>query len=270
MRDEMAGDVAAERQLNVIERLLALMPRSRGFWVSTDGNVSVYLASPRARLPAEKREGYPKPPKREPRSEQAGSKRAENARTRRSAARAAKHAERREQAELRLQQLACKMAKVQRWRRAQDAWTAWMRDRTASSPARCPCSGPRRASAAGAQQPRRAHALSLWLSGEAPPHTGRPSLPAACHPPKRAQDEKAQARGRRRGPRRRRHTAGPHHHLRSRPRPTRSPTAQPYPTAPSTHLAAVRLLARLIPTRTGLGPETNIPAWGRECRPPQG
>ena len=81
MRDEMAGDVAAERQLNVIERLLALMPRSRGFWVSTDGNVSVYLASPRARLPAEKREGYPKPPKREPRSEQAGGKRAANART---------------------------------------------------------------------------------------------------------------------------------------------------------------------------------------------
>ena len=58
MRDEMAGDVAAERQLNVIERLLALMPRtwprSRGFWVSADGNVSVYPASPRARLPAEK------------------------------------------------------------------------------------------------------------------------------------------------------------------------------------------------------------------------
>ena len=54
--------VAAERQLDVIERLLALMPRSRGFRVSTDGNVSVYPASPRARLPAEKREGYPKPP----------------------------------------------------------------------------------------------------------------------------------------------------------------------------------------------------------------
>ena len=35
MRDEMAGDVAAERQLNVIERLLAFLiaflPRSRGF-----------------------------------------------------------------------------------------------------------------------------------------------------------------------------------------------------------------------------------------------
>jgi hypothetical protein len=56
MRDEMAGDVAAERQLNVIERLLALMPRSRGFRVSSDGNVSVYPTSPRARLPAEKSE----------------------------------------------------------------------------------------------------------------------------------------------------------------------------------------------------------------------
>ena len=112
MRGAMDGDVAAERQLDVIERLLALMPRSRGFRVSTDGNVSVYPASPRARLPAEKREGYPKPPKREPRSEQAGGKRAANARTRRSAARAAKHAERREQAELRLQQLVSKMLKV--------------------------------------------------------------------------------------------------------------------------------------------------------------
>ena len=51
MRGTMDGDVAAERQLNAIERLLALMPRSRGFRVSTDGNVSVYPASPRARRP---------------------------------------------------------------------------------------------------------------------------------------------------------------------------------------------------------------------------
>ena len=36
MRDEMAGDVAAEMQLDVIERLLALMPRSRGFRVSSE------------------------------------------------------------------------------------------------------------------------------------------------------------------------------------------------------------------------------------------
>jgi hypothetical protein len=108
----MPADVAAERQLNVIERLLAFLPRSRGFRVNADASVSVYPASPRARLPAEKREGYPRPPKREPRSEQAGGKRAANARTRRSAARAAKHAERREQAELRLQQLVSKMLKV--------------------------------------------------------------------------------------------------------------------------------------------------------------
>ena len=33
----MAGDVAAERQLNAIERLLVLMPRSRGFRVHADG-----------------------------------------------------------------------------------------------------------------------------------------------------------------------------------------------------------------------------------------
>jgi len=126
MRGTMDGDVAAERQLIAVERLLARMPRSRGFRVSADGTVSVYPASSRARRrPAAKQEGSPKS-KREPRSEQAGGKRAANARTRRSAARAAKHAERRGQAELRLQQLACKMAKVQRWRRAQDVWTAWM------------------------------------------------------------------------------------------------------------------------------------------------
>ena len=40
------GDVAAaERQLNAIERLLAFMPRSRGFRVSADGSVSVYPAT---------------------------------------------------------------------------------------------------------------------------------------------------------------------------------------------------------------------------------
>ena len=93
--------------------------------------------------------------------------------------------------------------------------------------------------------PTCACALSAQTSREAhAPHAGLPGLPNACHPPERAQDEKAQAGGRRRSPGRRRHTAGPHRHLRSRPRPTRSLTAQPYPTAPSTHLAAVRLLAR--------------------------
>ena len=115
MRGAVAGDVAAERQLDLIERLLALMPRSRGFRVSADGSVSVYPAPSRARLPAAKQKSYPRPPERAPRSEQAGGKRAANApRTRRSAARAAKHAERREQAEARLQQLASKLAKVQR------------------------------------------------------------------------------------------------------------------------------------------------------------
>ena len=89
MRGTMDGDVPAERQLIAVERLLARMPRSRGFRVSADGTVSVYPASSRARRrPAAKQEGSPKS-KREPRSEQAGGKRAANARTRRSAARAA-------------------------------------------------------------------------------------------------------------------------------------------------------------------------------------
>ena len=44
-------DVAAERQLNAIERLLAFLPaRSRGFRVNADASVSIYpaRASPRA------------------------------------------------------------------------------------------------------------------------------------------------------------------------------------------------------------------------------
>ena len=47
--------------------------------------------------------------------------------------------------------------------------------------------------------------------------------------------------------------------------PPRSPTPPPPPptSPPSASWPA-------LPTRTGLGPETNIPAWGRECRPPQG
>ena len=86
-----------------------------GFRVSTDGHVSDYPASPRARLPAEKREeAIPSRPSVNRR--QGASVCCERTHPPH-AARAAKHAERREQAELRLQQLACKMAKVQRWRR---------------------------------------------------------------------------------------------------------------------------------------------------------
>ena len=45
---------------------------------------------------------------------------------------------------------------------------------------------------------------------------------------------------------------------------SRSPTPPPPPptSPPSASWPA-------LPTRTSLGPETNIPAWGRECRPPQ-
>ena len=48
MRGAMDGDVAAERQLNAIKDLLEVLPRSRGFRVSLDGNVSVYPATQRA------------------------------------------------------------------------------------------------------------------------------------------------------------------------------------------------------------------------------
>ena len=60
MRGAMDGDVAAKRQLNVVERLLVRMPRDRGFRVHTDGSVSVYPASSRARLPAEKQKSSPR------------------------------------------------------------------------------------------------------------------------------------------------------------------------------------------------------------------
>ena len=40
MRGAMDGDVAAERQLNVVERLLVRMPRGRGFRVHTDAKTS--------------------------------------------------------------------------------------------------------------------------------------------------------------------------------------------------------------------------------------
>ena len=111
MRGTTPADVAAERQLTVVERLHVLLPRSRGFRGSADGSVGVYPASSHARhLPAARQEGSPRS-KREPRS---GRRRASVLRTHAPAAalRAAKHAERRGQAELRLQQLACKVAKV--------------------------------------------------------------------------------------------------------------------------------------------------------------
>ena len=88
MRDA-PNDAAAERLL-VVGRLLAALPRSRGFRIGADGSISIYAGSPRLRPPAAKQEGSPMPPKRESRSDQ-GSKRAANARTRRSAERAAKH-----------------------------------------------------------------------------------------------------------------------------------------------------------------------------------
>ena len=270
------GDVAAaERQLNAIERLLAFMPRSRGFRVSADGSVSVYPATQRAwRLPAAKQEGSLKS-KRASRSEQGSKRAATNARTRRSAARAAKHAERREQAELRLQQLACKMAKVQRWRRAQDAWTAWMRDRTASPPAPSSPQPAAPAPAPAAPPPpapsspdvcmhslcsaeKRMHHTPDSRASQTPatppsaPKTKRRKPGAVAAALAAAATPQAHAATSEAAPDRR--AASP-----------RSPTPPPPPptSPPSASWPA-------LPTRTGLGPETNIPAWGRECRPPQG
>jgi len=276
MRGTMPADVAAERQLNVIERLLALMPRSRGFQVKANASISVYPASSRARLPAAKQKSYPKPPKRDSRSEQAGSKRAANARTRRSAARAAKHAERREQAELRLQQLACKMAKVLRWRHAQDIWTAWMRDRTASAtapslaqpaaPAPAPAAPPppapsspdvRMCSPSGSAEKRMHHTPDSRASQT-------PATPPSAPKMKRRKPG-AVAAALAAAATPQAHTATSEAAPDRRAASPRSPTPPPPPptSPPSASWPA-------LPTRTSLGPETNIPAWGCECRPPQG
>ena len=112
--------------------------------------------------------------------------------------------------------------------------------------------------------------LSLWLSGSA--STRRTPEPPNCLPPPRARPRR---KGASRGPSPQPsppppHPAGPHRHLRSRPRPTRaaSPRSPTPPPPPPTSPPSASWPA--LPTRTGHGPETNIPAWGRECRPPQG
>ena len=270
------GDVAAaERQLNVIERLLGRMPRNRGFRVHTDGSVSVYPASSRARLPAAKQKGSPRLSKREPRSEEAGSKRAANARTRRSAARAAKHAERREQAVLRLQQLASKMAKLQRWLHLQEVWTAWMREQTGAAPAPGSPQPAAPAPAPAAPPPPAPSSPDVRMrspSGSAEKRLHTPDSrasqtpatpPSAPKTKRRKPGAVAAALAAAATPQA--HTATSEAAPDRRAASPRSPTPPPPPptSPPSASWPA-------LPTRTGLGPETNIPAWGRECRPPQG
>ena len=274
MRGAMDGDVAAERQLNAIKDLLEVLPRSRGFRVSLDGNVSVYPATQRAwRSPAAKQEGSLKS-KRASRSEQ-GSKRAANARTRRSAARAAKRAERREQAEFRLQQLTCKMVKVLRWKRRQEVWTAWMRDKTASAPAPSLAQPAAPAPAPAAPPPPAPSSPDVRMcspcgSAEKRMHTPdsrasqTPATPPSAPKTKRRKPG-AVAAALAAAATPQAHTATSEAAPDRRAASPRSPTPPPPPptSPPSASWPA-------LPTRTGHGPETNIPAWGRECRPPQG
>jgi len=274
MRGAMDGDVAAERQLNVVVRLLVRMPRGRGFRVHTDGSVSVYPASSRARLPAEKQKSSPRLSKREPRSEEAESERAANARTRRSAARAAKRAERREQAKLRLQQLACKMAKVLRWKRRQEVWTAWMRDKTAPAPAPSLAQPAAPAPAPAAPPPPAPSSPDVRMrspcSAEKRLHTPdsrasqTPATPPSAPKTKRRKPG-AVAAALAAAATPQAHTATSEAAPDRRAASSRSSTPPPPPptSPPSASWPA-------LPTRTGHGPETNIPAWGRECRPPQG
>ena len=275
MRGTMDGDVAAERQLNVVERLLVRMPGSRGFRVHVDGSVSVYPASSRARLPAAKQKCSQRLSKREPRSEQAGSKRAANARTRRSAKRAAERAERRQQAELRLQQLTCKMVKVLRWKRRQEVWTAWMRDKTASATAPTLAQPAAPAPAPAAPPPPAPSSPDVRMrspSGSAEKRLNTPDSrasqtpatpPSAPKTKRRKPGAVAAALAAAATPQA--HTATSEAAPDRRAASPRSPTPPPPPptSPPSASWPA-------LPTRTGHGPETNIPAWGRECRPPQG
>ena len=51
MRKE-TDDVTTERLVELTARLVAVLPRGRGFRLGADGSISVYPASPRVRLPA--------------------------------------------------------------------------------------------------------------------------------------------------------------------------------------------------------------------------
>ena len=227
------------------------------------------------------------PAKRNSRSEQ-GSKRAPNARTRRSAERAAKHAQGRAQADDRLRQLAGKMAKVQRWRASQDVWTAFMRDRTpdASTPLAAPTfpAQPAAAPPAPASSPAPALVIAARASLDAsmlPDSRGWKRDALARIPPPAAaplSPPPAESRKKVRGglqaalaaaappaaapqPRTATSEAAPDRRAAS----PRSPTLPPPPSTspPSAFWPA-------LPTRASPGPETNVPAWKRECRPPQG
>ena len=199
-------DVAAERQLNAIERLLAFLPRRRGFRVNADASVSIYpaRASPRARLPAEKREGYT--PGAQGSVNRARSRRGASV-LRTHAPAAALHARRSTPKGVSRRNFACSSSPASDGEGAALAARTGRLDRLYAGPdglcpspqlatARCPCSGPRRASAAGAQQPRRVHALSL-LSREAhAPHAGRtPGPPKRLPPPRARPRRKGASRG---------------------------------------------------------------------------
>jgi len=271
MRDDVVGDVAAERQLNVIKGLLAVLPRNRGFRIGADLSISVYPASPRARLLAAKQGGSPRLSKRESCSEQGGKRAATNARTRRSAARAAKHAERRAQAEIRLQELACKMAKVLRWKSCQAVWTAFMRDRTIAAPSSAQPAPPAPAPASPPPPaPKSADVRMRSPSAEKRLHTpdSRPSKtpatpPSAPKTKRRKPGAVAAALAAAATPQA--HTATSEAAPDRRAASPRSPTL---PSLPPTSPPSASGPA--LPARASHRPETNIPSWGRECRPPQG
>ena len=229
------------------------MPRSRGFWVSTDGNVSVYPASPRARLPAEKREGYPKPPKREPRSEP----RRGASVLRTHAPAAALHARRSTPKGVSRRNFACSSSPA-RWRRCSaggahrtpgplGCGTGRPLPPPPARPSPLPLLRPpprlrRRRPAA----PTCACALPLAQRRSACTTRRTPGPPRRLPPPRARPRRKGASRGPSPQP------SPPPPHRRPTPPPPKPPPtdAQPhraalYPTAPSTHLAAVRLLARL-------------------------
>ena len=248
MRGTSPATSATERRLDVIKDLLKVLPRGRGFRVAADLSVSVYPASQRAARPPAAKQGRSPRSKRESRSDQGSKRAATNARTRRSAVRAAKHhAERREQAEIRLWQLACKMAKA--LPAAPAPAPAAPPPPAPSSPdvrMRSPCSAEKRLhtpDSRASQTP--ATPPSAPKTKRRKPGAVAAALAAAATPQAHAANSEA-------APDRRAASS-------------RSPTPPPPPptSPPSASWPA-------LPTRTGHGPETNIPAWGRECRPPQG
>ena len=116
-----------------VKDVIATVPKTRGYVVSTTGGefvLKVQPAAPRHRLlqPHQQQQAAAQHPQRAQREENEPQVRATNARQLRSADRARKHAAKRHRSRLRLQELMHKhLWRSRGWQRMQDVWTEWSR-----------------------------------------------------------------------------------------------------------------------------------------------